>query len=179
MCLGVIFAMGGDGMMNRREFVTLATSAAVLGPVSDARQSWGQFSPGEVRPAGASTIPEGDLIQPEALNAMLHGAGGEKPVMLQVGSRVFFAQAHIPGSQYAGPGSQEPGIALLESAVKPLAKTKPIVLYCGCCPWSRCPNVGPAYRRMKELGFTRVKVMYSAGNFGDDWVNKGYATEHG
>ncbi len=60
-----------------------------------------------------------------------------------------------------------------------LPKDKQIVLYCGCCPWNRCPNVGPAYKRLHDLGFTNVKVLYIANNFGDDWVNKGYPAVKG
>jgi hypothetical protein len=29
------------------------------------------------------------------------------------------------------------------------------------------------------MGFTRVKVLYLANNFGADWVSKGYAVEQG
>ncbi len=32
---------------------------------------------------------------------------------------------------------------------------------------------------MRDLGFTHVKVMYIAENFGDDWVNKGYPVAKG
>jgi hypothetical protein len=99
------------------------------------------------------------------------------PVVIQVGSRVFYDQAHIPGSVYAGPGSQPAGLALLERSVAPLSKESFIVLYCGCCPWNRCPNIGPAFRRLHDLGYTQVKVLYLAQNFGDDWVAKGYPTE--
>jgi hypothetical protein len=55
----------------------------------------------------------------------------------------------------------------------PSDKKKLIVLYCGCCPWGRCPNVGPAYKALHDQGFTNVKVLYLANNFGDDWVAKG------
>ena len=91
----------------------------------------------------------------------------------------MFAQAHIPGSLYAGPGSQAAGLQLLESKVNKTPKDKLIVIYCGCCPWSRCPNMGPAYKRLRELGFTNVKALYIANNFGDDWVAKGYSVEKG
>ena len=91
----------------------------------------------------------------------------------------MFDQAHIPGAVYAGPGSTPAGIQSLESVVASLPKDKSIVLYCGCCPWSRCPNVGPAYSRLHKLGFTRVKVLYMANNFGDDWVTKGYPAVKG
>ena len=129
--------------------------------------------------ASATSIPESSLIQPEVLAAMLKPGGNEKPLVLQVGSRLMFAQAHIPGSEYAGPGSQPSGIQSLESTVASLPKNRHIVLYCGCCPWNRCPNVGPAYKRLHDLGFTHVKVVYFANNFGDDWVNKGYPTVEG
>jgi rhodanese-related sulfurtransferase len=126
----------------------------------------------------ATTIPDAQQIQPADLVPLLAEKDAAKaPVVIQVGSQVFFRQAHIAGSVYAGPGSQAAGLALLEKTVAPLAKDKFIVLYCGCCPWNRCPNVGPAYKRLQELGYTNVKVVYFAHNFGDDWVSKGYPTQ--
>lgn len=151
--------------MLRRDFVS-ALSLSALALLS--RKSIAQIS--------ATTIPAGAQIQAAALNQMLHSAA--KPqLILQVGSKIFFAEAHIRGSIYAGPGSQPAGLQALESAVASQPKNSLIVLYCGCCPWGRCPNVGPAYKRMQELGFTNVKVLYLANDFGDDWVSKGYATE--
>lgn len=130
-------------------------------------------------PASASTIPQDRLIQPEALVRILKAEPEKKPVILQVGPRVMFAQAHIPGAQYAGPGSQASGIQSLEDVVSGMAKNRSIVLYCGCCPWDRCPNIGPAYKRLVQLGFTHVRGLYLAHNFGDDWVNKGYPSVKG
>ena len=60
-------------------------------------------------PASALTIPAAQLIQPEDLNRLLHTHGAEKPLILQVGSRMMFEQAHIPGAEYAGQGSQDAG----------------------------------------------------------------------
>ena len=137
-----------------------------------------QFSPGAPT-SSAFSVPESKLIQPEALVQILKASGKEKPLILQVGSRVMFGQAHIPGSEYAGPGSQASGIQAMESMVSALPKKRQIVLYCGCCPWNRCPNVGPAYKRLQDLGFTNVQVLYLANNFGDDWVNKGYPAIRG
>jgi thiosulfate/3-mercaptopyruvate sulfurtransferase len=129
--------------------------------------------------SSALSIPESKLMQPEDLVRILKATEKEKPVILQVGSRVMFGQAHIPGSEYAGPGSQASGIQSLEDKVSALPKNRHIVLYCGCCPWNKCPNVGPAYKRLHELGFTNVQVLYIANNFGDDWVNKGYPAVKG
>lgn len=34
--------------------------------------------------------------------------------------------------------------------------------------------MNPAYDALAKLGFTNVKVLYMANNFGADWVDKGY-----
>lgn len=139
----------------------------------------GQSSSPEAGPLSAMTVPKAQQMQPEDLAEVLKASGAERPQILQVGSHVMFEQAHIPGSQYAGPGSQTAGLHLLDKAVASTPKDKLIVLYCGCCPWNRCPNVGPAFKKLQDLGFTNVKVLYIANNFGDDWVAKGYPTEKG
>lgn len=152
---------------------------AVLTILFAAPQSRAQLSSGEVSSASALSIPQSQQIQPEALNRLLQAAEAGRPLLLQVGSHVMFAEAHIPGSIYAGPGSQPSGLQLLASKVASTPKNKLIVIYCGCCPWGHCPNIGPAYKRLHDLGFTNVKALYLANNFGDDWVTRGYKVEHG
>lgn len=127
----------------------------------------------------ATSIPQAQQIQPEELNRLLQAGGADKPLVLQVGSRVLFAQAHIAGSEYVGPGSQPEGLKNLEKRVASLKRDTPIVLYCGCCPWNRCPNVAAANRLLQHMGFTQAKVLYIAENFGADWVSKGYAVASG
>jgi thiosulfate/3-mercaptopyruvate sulfurtransferase len=127
----------------------------------------------------AFSIPEAQQIQPAELNKILSAKSGDKPLILQVGSRVLFDQAHIAGSEYAGPGSQPEGIDRLKQRVKSVPKEKAIVLYCGCCPWNRCPNVAPAFRTLQGMGFTNVRVLYVANNLGTDWVDKGYQVARG
>ena len=97
--------------------------------------------------------------------------------MLQVGSLVMFEQAHITGAEYAGAGSQAVGLQQLQKRVEGLSHDSFIVLYCGCCPWNRCPNVGPAFKLLHDFGFTHVKVLYLADNFGADWADKGFPVE--
>ena len=126
----------------------------------------------------ATTIPTDRLIQPADLPPLLAPGSTEKPpVVLQVGSRIFYTEAHIRGSIYAGAGSQPSGLALLQKTVASVPKDKFIVLYCGCCPWNRCPNIAPAFDRLRTLGYTNVKVLYIPNNFRDDWVSKGYPTD--
>ncbi len=92
---------------------------------------------------------------------------------------MLYAQAHIPGSEYVGQGNSAQGLQDLERRVRNLPKRTLIVLYCGCCPWSHCPNVNPAYDALEKLGFANVKVLYLANNFGADWVDKGYPVAKG
>ena len=126
----------------------------------------------------ASSIPSSQLIQPEELLKIVQSSG-EKPLILQVGSHVLYSQAHITGSEYAGAASTEAGLESLRKRVEALPKNKFIVLYCGCCPWPHCPNVKPAMDTLHSLGFTNVKVLYIANNFGADWVDKHYPVASG
>ena len=124
-------------------------------------------------------IPQAQLVTPEELAKSLQSAKAHKPLLLQVGPHTLYAQAHIPGSEYMGAGSSDAGRQQLSQRVKALPHNTSIVIYCGCCPWSHCPNVHPAYQELHALGFTNVKVLYIADNFGTDWVEKGYPVAKG
>jgi hypothetical protein len=137
-----------------------------------------QFAPSAAA-GSALSIPLDHLLQPSQLNDLLQRPAHQPPLILQVGSHVLFSQAHIPGSQFIGSTATPAGLELLRNRVASLPKAGFIVLYCGCCPWSHCPNVGPAFKQLRDLGFTNVKVLYMADNFGDDWVAKGYRVEKG
>ena len=127
----------------------------------------------------ASLIPASRLINPDELVKILQSAKSEKPLMIQVGSHVLYAQAHIPGSEYIGPASSESGLQALRRRVESLPRNRFIVLDCGRCPWSHCPNIQPADNALHAIGFTNVKVLYIANNFGADWVEKGYPVAKG
>ncbi len=124
-------------------------------------------------------IPAAELLQPKELVQILRSSNGEKPLILQVGSHVLYSEAHIPGSEYAGAAGQEAGLQALRDRVKVLQRDTFLVIYCGCCPWNKCPNIRPAYQQLRALGFTHVKALYLADNFGVDWVNKGYPVAQG
>ena len=133
-----------------------------------------------VQVAGQATaIPASRQVTPEDLVKLLQSSPEQKPLMIQVGSHVLYTQAHIPGSEYIGPASTEAGLQQLRKRVAMLRRTQLIVLYCGCCPWSHCPNGEPADNALHTMGFRNVKILYIAENFGNDWVNKGYPTAKG
>ena len=68
-------------------------------------------------PGDALAIPASVQIQPAELAAMLK-AGDTAPI-LQVGFSVMYQQAHIPNSQYAGPGNKDDGLLNLKSCGRP------------------------------------------------------------
>lgn len=129
--------------------------------------------------AGESSNAAPKLIQPEELARIVQSPKGARPLIFQVGFRVLYLQAHIPHSEYIGPASEPAGIQRLRQRVQGLPRTQYIVVYCGCCPWSKCPNINPAYNGLRALGFRNVKQLYIADNFGKDWVDKGYPVEKG
>jgi thiosulfate/3-mercaptopyruvate sulfurtransferase len=126
----------------------------------------------------AESLRTEQLISPEELVKVLESKS-TKPLVLNVGPRTLFAQAHIPNAEYVGQGSDPATMDALKQRLKSLPKTKSIVLYCGCCPWAHCPNVAPAFHQLVSLGFTNVKVLYIPTNLGVDWVYKGYPTVKG
>ena len=156
--------------------VTIVTLAILLGPQARLRAEGQQAAPSA---ESALSIPKVDLIQPVELNRLLHARGTQKPLIVQVGFRMLFAEAHIPGSEYAGPAARPDGLNQLRQRVQRLKRSTFIVIYCGCCPWNHCPNMGPAFHLLQSLGFTHVRALYLPDNFGTDWVNKGYPAVRG
>ena len=150
----------------RRQSVVLGTVAAV------------SLLAGACAFSASNSITPSVEIQPASLAKQLQGSG-EKPLLLQVGFESLYAQGHIPGSKYCGPARSSFGIANLKSCLKGVSHSQAIVLYCGCCPWQECPNIRPAFKTLKAMGFSNVKVLYIADNFGQDWAQKGYPVQQG
>src|SRR5690349_5227290 len=115
--------------------ITCNTSLLIGIGLLAAAALWGQAATA-VLASTDSSLPQ---LSPEELVKILK-APAEKPLIFQVGFHVLYVQAHIPGSEYVGPGSDEAGLRLLSKRVVALPKNRWIVLYCGCCPWAHCPN---------------------------------------
>ena len=118
--------------------------------------------------------PWGDreVVAPDALAKDLKGS-----LVIQVGFDVLYRAAHIAGTNYAGPASKPEGIAELKKAVDSEPRNRDIVLYCGCCPMEKCPNIRPAFTALHEMGFTHVRVLSLPSNLKTDWIDKGYPTD--
>ena len=135
---------------------------------------------GPAKPAGtADDLPPGSsqVIQPEELVQAMKGS--QKPVVLYVGPKAFYLQAHIPGAENIGPVGKPEGMEKLRARAASLPKNSPVVIYCGCCPWDHCPNIRPAFAELKKAGFTHVRVLYLATGLGPNWVEKGFPAAKG
>ena len=113
-------------------------------------------------------------IQPKELAAHLDAA----VTIFHVGPNVLYRSKHIPGAIYAGPASKSEGLSLLRAAAANLPRSREIAIYCGCCPWDRCPNIKPAFDTLKQMGFAKVKALYLENNFATDWIGRQYPVEH-
>jgi thiosulfate/3-mercaptopyruvate sulfurtransferase len=104
---------------------------------------------------------------------------GKLPAIFMVGPRVLYNGNHIKGAVFAGPAGTDPGIALLKEQTAHLPNDAEILIYCGCCPMDRCPNIRPAFAALRDAGFKNVKILEIPTNLKTDWTDKGYPVEKG
>ena len=118
-----------------------------------------------------------EVIEPDALVKALSGAN--KPIVIQVGIIHLYRLGHVPGSKYAGPASSAEGLEMLRKQVQEIPRASEVVYYCGCCPFKDCPNIRPAHKALKEMGFKKIRILNIPNNFSEDWASKGLPTEKG
>jgi thiosulfate/3-mercaptopyruvate sulfurtransferase len=118
-------------------------------------------------------------VQPGQLVAELQHEKDPHVQVIYVGPRTLYSGGHIPGAVFYGPGSSEQGIADLKKYAATLAKNSDVVLYCGCCPLEKCPNLRPAFTALKDTGFASLRVLILPTSFNTDWVEKGFPVQKG
>jgi hypothetical protein len=118
---------------------------------------------------------QSEKIEPGALVKLLDAS--KPPTVICVAFPVLYHLKHIARAGFAGPGSKPEGIDMLKRAVAKLPKDADLVIYCGCCPMVKCPNIRPAYRTLKEMGFTHVRVLSIPNNMDADWYKKNYPSQ--
>lgn len=80
----------------------------------------------------------------------------------------------IEGSVDIGPGKDRESITALKSLLAKTPKDKEVVIYCGCCPFDRCPNIRPAFQTLNDMGFRNAKLLDIPKNIKVDWIDKDY-----
>ena len=120
------------------------------------------------------------ILQPASLVREL-GAdkGGSASAIVYVGFRTLFEGGHIPAASFHGTASKENSLSDLKKWAASLPRSTNLIIYCGCCPFDRCPNIRPAYTALHEMGFTLLRVLVLPTSFAADWVEKGYPIQKG
>lgn len=113
-------------------------------------------------------------ISAEELAKKISGPASARPVVLQVGFKVLYDGGHIPGAIFAGSASTPEGLTKLRAVAEKISRSKEVILYCGCCPWEKCPNIHPAYDALRRMGFTRLVVLLIPEDFAHDWIGQGF-----
>ena len=109
------------------------------------------------------------LEEPALLAQQIKAGKTDTPLILNIG-----AVQDIEGAKHIGPVSDPANLAAFKKAIADLPQNTLIVIYCGCCPFTKCPNIKPAFDELKRLGFTNAKVLDLPTNLKTNWIASGY-----
>lgn len=84
---------------------------------------------------------------------------------------------NVKGATNLGAASEAENLDKLKEILKTTPKNKAIVIYCGCCPMDRCPNIRPAFKTFVDQKFTNVRLLELPTNIKTDWIDKGFPVE--
>jgi hypothetical protein len=130
--------------------------------------------------AGSESWTDAQTVKPaDLVNEMAHAKGVNKPVIVCSGFRFLYEGGHVPGAVYHGPASKPEGLDDLKKWAQGVPRSSNVVVYCGCCPSDRCPNIRPAFETLHSMGFQHLRVLLLPNNFAKDWVGQGYAYDKG
>lgn len=132
-----------------------------------------QTSPGKLSGLDKKVVwTPNDLVEPADLAATINKNGTNLPVIFNIG-----AVEDIKGAVHVGAANNPDNLKKLHQLAERLPKNKPVMIYCGCCPFGKCPNVAPAFLDLKKQGLTQVKVLNLPVNLKANWISKGYPLE--
>lgn len=109
------------------------------------------------------------LLNPADLAKTLNSPKSAQPIVFSVGP-----QAVIKGSIDIGSTMMKENLSKLKQKLEKLPKNSQIVVYCGCCPFDRCPNIRPAIALLKDMQFNNYKLLNLPQNVKVDWIDLGY-----
>jgi hypothetical protein len=94
------------------------------------------------------------------------------PVVFNVGP-----MENIKGAVFVGRATSATFTDQLKRELNMVPKTRTVVVYCGCCSFSSCPNLKPAYDALVTLGYKNAKVLDLPEGIKPDWVAKKFPME--
>lgn len=93
--------------------------------------------------AGSDPWSKEQTMQPADLAKEVENAKAA-PAVVFVGFQRLYTAGHVKGAQYHGTAGSEQGLKELTAWASSLPRTTNLVIYCGCCPMERCPNIRPS-----------------------------------
>jgi thiosulfate/3-mercaptopyruvate sulfurtransferase len=141
-------------------FFGLVSLSAVFVRAQSAAEPW----------TSAQTVQSADLAKELA-------SGNPAPTVLYVGFQRLYNAGHIKGAQYHGSAGKPEGLAEIKKWADALPRSTNLLIYCGCCPMDKCPNIRPAFTALREMGFTNLCVLVLPTSFAVDWAEKGLPYE--
>jgi len=112
------------------------------------------------------------LKDPAVLAAAITDSKAPRPVIFNIGP-----VQQIKGAIAIGPANKTDNLEKLKQQLAKLPKDKEVIIYCGCCPFRRCPNVRPAFELLQKMKFKNAKLLYLPTSLNEDWMSKGYPME--
>lgn len=113
-----------------------------------------------------------ELKDPAVLAATLEDAKASKPAIFNIGP-----VQDIKGAISIGPAVVPKNLEKLKAQLAKIPKDREVIVYCGCCPFRRCPNIRPAFELLKQMKYTQRKLLNLPTSLKDDWISKGYPME--
>jgi hypothetical protein len=136
--------------------VTVSLTACGQGSASGGKEPWTQSQ----------------LLEPADLAKTINDAKAAQPYVFCIGP-----QAVIKGSIFIGSTNNQQNLESFKTELEKLPKDATVVIYCGCCPFDRCPNVRPAFELLNKMEFKNQKLLNVPRNIKVDWIDKGYPVE--
>ncbi|PUZ22795.1 hypothetical protein DCC81_20425 [Chitinophaga parva] len=109
------------------------------------------------------------LMEPGTLAARINAGQTKDLVVLCIGPGAL-----VKGSVDIGPAHEAAGLQHLKAYLQQVDRSKTVVIYCGCCPFDKCPNIRPAFAELTAMGFKNARLLDLPRNLKADWLDKGY-----
>ena len=110
-----------------------------------------------------------ELLAPRLLAAQLQLPENQRPLVLDMGPA-----GRIAGALSIGPAEEKANLEQMKKVLQAVDRDREVVVYCGCCPFAKCPNVRPAFQTLLDMGFTKPRLLNLSHNLKIDWIDRGY-----
>lgn len=119
--------------------------------------------------SGGEPWNKSQLLAPEKLAGMLKDPVSPNLFIFDIGPAGLIKNAIEIGSTM-----EEENLTKLKKALISLPREADVVIYCGCCPFTDCPNIRPAFSLLNEMNFSNPYLLNLPKNLKVNWIDSGY-----